>query len=302
MKCFTLFWHCLRSSASALVYTAFGLILTLPAHASLRNYTATIETSQWDLSTENRLQCTLTHNVPGYGEAMFTSMASKQLNLEFELDMLRLPKSYGVAAVYAVPPQWMPGQGIRTIAEMPIRKQYNGDLPEKAAWTMLSELEKGFWPTLHYQDWYSDFDRVAVGLNASNFLEPYMEFVNCVANLLPYSFEDISYTVLNYKFNSVTLTKYSQKRLEMIGEYLKEDTELELVLVDGYTDNYGGRAINKEISIRRAVEIKDYFRQMGVDPRRIEVTGHGERRHISPNNNDMNRAKNRRVVIRMSKP
>ena len=99
---------------------------------------------------------------------------------------------------------------------------------------------------------------MAVGLNASNFAMPYQQFAECVANLLPYSFQDIAYTVLAYQFNNTTLTKYSQKRLAMIGEYLKEDTDLELVLLDGYTDSFGGRAINKQISVRRAIEIKAF--------------------------------------------
>jgi outer membrane protein OmpA-like peptidoglycan-associated protein len=278
------------------------VILAANSSAALRQYSAKVENSDWRLKDETRLLCTLSHRLPGYGEAMFSSFASKQLNMEFELDMLRLPKSFGVAAVYSVPPKWMPGQVQRSIADMTIRKQYNGDLPEQAAWTMLTELEKGFWPTIYYQDWYNQYDKVAVGLNASNFALPYAQFAECVANLLPYSFQDISYTVLNYQFNNTKLTKYSQKRLAMIGEYLKEDTDLELVLLDGYTDSYGGRAINKEISISRAVEIKTFFSSMGVAPERIDITGHGERRHVSPNTNESTRAKNRRVVIRMSKP
>jgi outer membrane protein OmpA-like peptidoglycan-associated protein len=276
--------------------------LSVNSAAALRQYTAKVENSDWRLKDESRLLCTLSHKLPGYGEAMFSSFASKQLNMEFELDMLRLPKSYGVAAVYSVPPKWMPGQVQRSIADMTIRKQYNGDLPEQAAWTMLSELEKGFWPTIYYQDWYNQYDKVAVGLNASNFAVPYAQFAECVANLLPFSFQDIAYTVLNYQFNNTKLTKYSQKRLTMIGEYLKEDTDLELILLDGYTDSYGGREINKQISVRRAVEIKSFFSSMGVAPERIEITGHGERRHASPNTNESTRAKNRRVVIRMSKP
>ena len=270
--------------------------------ASLRQYIAKVENSTWELKDETRLQCTLSHLLPGYGEALFSSIASKKLNMVFELDMLRLPNSYGVAAVYSVPPKWMPGQVQRTISDMKIRKQYKGDLPEKAAWTMLTELEKGFWPTIYYQDEYNQYDKVAVGLNASNFAVPYEKFAECVANLLPYSFQDIAYTVLTYQFNNTKLTKYSQKRLAMIGEYLKEDTNLELVLFDGYSDSFGGRAINKQISIRRAEEIKAFFSSLGLAPQRIEITGHGERRHSSPNTNESTRAKNRRVVIRMSKP
>lgn len=279
-----------------------SILLCSSALAGLRQYAAKIENSDWQLNSQNRLQCTLAHNIPGYGDALFTSMASKQLNMEFELDMLMLPKSYGVAAVYSVPPKWMPGQMQRAIAQMTIRKQYNGDLPEQTAWTMLSELEKGFWPTIYYQDWYNQNDRVAVGLNASNFASAYREFGQCVSNLLPYSFEDIAYTVLAYKKNSAELTKYSQQRLNMIGEYLKEDSDMELVLLDGYSDSYGGRATNKQLSVRRAVEIKDYFRDMGVQSEQIDVTGHGERRHISPNTTETSRSRNRRVVIRLSKP
>lgn len=272
-----------------------------PASAMVRNYSATVEDSIWSINVPNRLECTLTHNLPGYGEAIFTSVASKQLNMEFTLDMRRLPKTYGVASVYSVPPAWMPGEMQKPIADMTIRKQFDGDLPEQAAWIMLTELEKGFWPTLYYKDWYNRYDSIAVALNASNFALPYESFVNCVSNLLPFSFDDIAYTVLSYKSNNAELTKSAKRKLNMIAEYLKEDTDLELVLLDGYADSYGGRYSNKQLSIRRAVEIKSFFTENGVAANRIQVTGHGERRHISPNDNAMNRARNRRVVIRMQK-
>lgn len=277
------------------------LTASIAANASLRQYKADVEESVWFTDDPNRLECTLNHQIPGYGTASFTSYASKTLNMEFNLDMLRLPKSYGVAAVYSVPPKWMPGKMHKSIADMKLRKQFDGDLPEQAAWTMLSELEKGFWPTLYYQDWYSQYDQVAVALNASNFRLPYESFVDCVSNLLPYSFDDIKYTVLTYKFGGTQLTKASQRKLDMIGAYLREDPDLELVLVDGYTDSYGGKSKNKQVSVQRAVEIKSYFSGLGVEPTRIDVTGHGERRHAAPNSTSGSRAKNRRVVVRMSK-
>lgn len=277
-------------------------LLSFCASASLREYSADVEESYWRNMDPSRIQCTLAHNLPGYGAAIFTSYASKTLNMEFELDMLRLPKHYGVANVYSVPPDWMPGNMHRTIADMTIRKQFNGDLPEQAAWTMLSELEKGYWPTLYYQDWYNPSDGIAVALNSANFREPYEEFVNCVANLLPFAFEDIAYTVLSYEKNSAKLTKGSRKKLEMIGSYLREDPNMELVLLDGYSDSHGGRWKNMELSVARANEVKTYFGEMGVDETRIDVTGHGERRHAAPNSTPESRAKNRRVVIRMQRP
>jgi outer membrane protein OmpA-like peptidoglycan-associated protein len=276
-------------------------ILSFAASANLREYNASVENSQWSLGEQTRLLCELKHPIPGYGTASFVTEASKQLNLEFFLDMLRLPNRYDFATVYSVPPKWMPGVPQKTIGSMSLRKQYDGDLPSESAWEMLTELEKGYWPTIHYQDWNNRHDSVAVALNASNFDPYYLAFSECVANLLPFSFEDIAYTVLSYKKSSVELTNYSKRRLDMIGDYLKEDIDLELVLLDGYSDSYGGSWTNEQLSIRRAQEIGDYFAAQGVDPTRIEVTGHGEKRHVSPNDNELSRAKNRRVVIQLAK-
>ncbi|NVK55117.1 MAG: OmpA family protein [Alteromonadaceae bacterium] len=281
---------------------ALGLCVVVgTAQASLRQYRTSVESSQWQLSESSRLSCTLSHALPGYGEAQFTSEASKQLNMEFVLDMQLLPKRFGSAAVYSVPPNWMPGVRARQIADMTIRTQYDGDLPEDTAWTMLSELEKGFWPTIYYQDWYNPNDKVAVGLNASNFRPVYHEFVSCVSNLLPYSFEDIAYTVLSYEKNSTELSKYSERRLAMIGDYLREDNQLELVLLDGYTDSYGGSWNNQQLSERRAEEVKKFLTGFGIEENRIEITGHGEKRHIAPNTTSQSRAANRRVIVRLAK-
>lgn len=278
------------------------LLASFWANAGLRNYAADLESSTWVISKQTRLICELEHAIPSFGNAAFATEASKQLNLEFTLDMARLPNRYDIAEVYSVPPKWMRGAIQRKLGRMDLRKQYDADLPSKTAWEMLTELEKGFWPTIFYRDWLNSNDAVAVALNASNFMPQYDAFNQCVDNLLRFSFDDIAYTVLSYKKNSADLTKYSQQRLDMISEYLKEDIDLELVLVDGYTDSYGGSWLNEQLSIKRATEIKDLFASKGVDPDRIEITGHGEKRHSSPNDNAMEREKNRRVVIRMSKP
>lgn len=78
--------------------------LAMPSLAGIRHYAADVERSDWQVTDNSRLQCRLKHHIPGYGDALFTSQASKQLNMEFELDMLRLPKTYGMAAVYSMPP------------------------------------------------------------------------------------------------------------------------------------------------------------------------------------------------------
>jgi outer membrane protein OmpA-like peptidoglycan-associated protein len=272
------------------------------SNAGIRQYGADLEQANWQLTNNSRLECTLSHQIPNYGEAKFYSTANRKMNMEFKLDMMRLPDTYSLAEVRSVAPNWRPGKSGRTIANMKLYKQFAPSLPKKVAWNMLNELEQGMNPTFYYNDWYSENERISVGISTAKFNRVYQEFIGCLGNLLNYNFDDISYTVLNYQFGGDNLTKSSKKRLSMIAEYLTLDKNLELVLIDGYTDSYGGRNDNLKVSNRRASTIREHFVKNGIDPSRIEAKGYGEKRHIASNNTIIGRAQNRRVVIRMEQP
>ncbi len=291
-------------SSSCFVAISIALFFTLvaaQAQAGIRQYSADLNSSKWQLANDSRLQCTLAHQIPHYGQARFSAKASRKLNMEFELDMMLLPDSYSLAQVRSESPKWRPGYGGRVLADMKLYKQFNPSLPKKVAWTMLSELEQGMSPTFYYNDWYSKQDEISVGLSTARFKSAYRNFVSCVGNLLNYSFDDIAYTILNYQSNSDKFTKASQRRIDMIKEYLSLDPELELVLVDAYSDSYGGRWSNFKLSEQRALKIRNYFVENGIDASRIEAKGYGEKRHIASNDTTLGRGKNRRVVIQMQK-
>ena len=277
-------------------------LFAIQTNAGIRQYRADIENSTWQLTDDSRLQCTLSHQIPRYGEAKFYSSASRQMNMEFELEMMRLPDSYALAEVRSEAPNWRPGVSGRMLADMKLHKQFSPGLPKKIAWNMLNELDQGMSPTFYYNDWYSENDKITVGLSTARFQKAYQAFVSCVGNLLNFNFDDISYTVLNYQFGSDKLTKASQKRMNMIVEYLSLDPELELVLIDGYSDSYGGRNTNLKMSQRRANTVRDLIAKSGIDASRIEATGYGEKRHVASNATAIGRSKNRRVVIRMEQP
>ncbi|QOL27270.1 OmpA family protein [Thalassotalea sp. LPB0316] len=285
-----------------LPFAVSALVTAFSSQAMVRHYEADLNDSSWQLAENSRLKCTLSHQIPNYGEAVFSSVANRQMNMQFELDMLRLPDTYGVAEVRSLPPRWKPGHRGRVIAQMDLHKQFSPSLEKKVAWTMLSELEQGMNPKVFYQDWYNDNNKVAVGLSPARFSKAYQDFVGCLGNLLNYSFEDIAYTVLNYELNTDELTKPSKKRIAMITEYLALDPELELVLIDAFTDSYGGRWPNLKLAERRAAKIQQYFVEAGIDVDRITATGYGEKRHIASNQSVIGREQNRRVVIRMDKP
>lgn len=271
------------------------------ARQNVRQYVATIEQANWAVTTSTALQCELTHTIPDFGKARFISQASKDANLLFELNMTRLPDAYGLAKVMSVPPQWRAGEIAKPVADLQLLKQFDGSLAKKQAWTLLTELEQGFSPTFYFADWYSPFDQVAAAINPIHFADPYQKFSQCMAALLRFNFEDIAMTVLNYQSNSDELTRESQARLNQIAEYLKHDKSLASVNIDTYTDSYGGRWINEELSRKRAARLKAFFVSAGVDEKLINTEGFGEKRHVAPNETSRGRGTNRRAVVQLAK-
>lgn len=287
-----------------LLFISLGIssvLYSLNTTAAMRQYTANQDNSNWNLVKSTRLQCQLNHEVPYYGEAIFKASASKNKDLTFNLDMVVRPENYAIAGLKAVPPSWRAGRPARDIADMKLLKKFDGELGNKTAWEMLTELEKGNQPTFYYQDWQNSADKIAVGMSNINFKQAYWAFLQCRDELLPYNFEDISFTIMNYESNSSKLTKSSQQRLDKIAEYLKNDPSVESISIASYTDSYGGRWNNLDLSRKRAKEIKDYMVGLGVDEAKVVTEGFGEKRFVDTNDNILGRDKNRRLVIQIAK-
>jgi outer membrane protein OmpA-like peptidoglycan-associated protein len=267
------------------------------SYAANKNYNANIDNSLWYISSSTPIQCTLEHPIPRYGQAYFEAKASKYVNLDFILQSKRaLPKTRSVL-LKSVPPQWRPGSEAFTIGKVTFHQQFDGYVTRQNAWQMLSELENGKYPTFYYQDWYNKDQITSIGLSSINFLDSYDEFNSCIEQLLPYNFDDIAYSILKYNKNGIKLTAFSKKRLKMIGDYIKHDENISVVLVSGYSDSYGTKYRNLQLSEQRATSVKEYLSQIGLDYEKIQVTGYGEKHHVADNRNVLGRMQNRRVVI-----
>jgi outer membrane protein OmpA-like peptidoglycan-associated protein len=70
--------------------------------------------------------------------------------------------------------------------------------------------------------------------------------------------------------------------------------------VEGHTDSVGSAAMNKELSLKRAITVRDYLIQQGVPASRIDVAGLGLSAPIGDNTTSDGRARNRRVEIVVS--
>jgi outer membrane protein OmpA-like peptidoglycan-associated protein len=70
--------------------------------------------------------------------------------------------------------------------------------------------------------------------------------------------------------------------------------------VEGHTDNVGNPTANNELSLRRAIAVRDYLISQGVAASTIDVAGLGSSRPAADNSTAGGRAKNRRVEIVVS--
>ncbi|KIE18991.1 flagellar protein MotY [Vibrio sinaloensis] len=285
---------------------ATGLTLTLAtiAHNSWAmdvRYVASPQQSQWQMITNTPLECRLVHPIPNYGDAVFSSHASKKINLDFELKMKRPMGKTRDVSLTSMPPAWRPGEGANRITNIRFFQQFDGYVGGQTAWSILSELEKGRYPTFSYQEWQSRDERVEVALSSVLFQNSYNAFSDCIANLLPYSFEDIAFTILHYDRTSVELNKQSQKRLAQIAEYIRHNQDIDLVLVSTYTDAEDSKSASQNLSERRAEVLQDYFKSLGLPEDRIRVQGYGKRRPVDDNASPIGKDRNRRVVISLGR-
>ncbi|MEN3014240.1 MAG: OmpA family protein [Endomicrobiia bacterium] len=91
--------------------------------------------------------------------------------------------------------------------------------------------------------------------------------------------------------------------LKEVAESLKSITSE--IVVEGHTDNtpiYGGKyKSNWELSAARAFSVRDYLIKEGIEEKRISCVGYGEYRPVAPNDTEENKAKNRRIEIKIIK-
>ena len=104
---------------------------------------------------------------------------------------------------------------------------------------------------------------------------------------------------VQFKTGSDVILPASDDLLERVTKVFADHTEITKVLVEGHTDNRGGKALNKGLSARRAASVKKWLVKHGVDAKRLDSQGFGDERPIGDNSTDEGRQQNRRVEFKI---
>jgi outer membrane protein OmpA-like peptidoglycan-associated protein len=90
-------------------------------------------------------------------------------------------------------------------------------------------------------------------------------------------------------------------KLEQMGDILAKYGD-DRIRVEGYTDSTGSKAMNEELSLRRADAVKRVLVGRGVQEKQITALGMGPVRPVADNGTASGRAQNRRVELHIDVP
>lgn len=112
--------------------------------------------------------------------------------------------------------------------------------------------------------------------------------------------DNIVMSNIQFEVNSGKLLLAGKAELDKLASFMKQNAAIE-ILLSGHTSSEGGAALNRELSLKRVRSCKDYLISKGIDDGRITIKGYGPDLPVAPNDTEANRAKNRRVEMKITK-
>jgi len=100
-----------------------------------------------------------------------------------------------------------------------------------------------------------------------------------------------------FEYNKAIIKPQSYPILDAVAATLQGNPSIQLIEVQGHTDERGNDAYNLDLSDRRAAAVKKYLVDKGVEENRLESQGYGETQPIDRRSNEAAWAKNRRVAF-----
>ncbi len=106
---------------------------------------------------------------------------------------------------------------------------------------------------------------------------------------------------LLFSTDSAVLKPAAVEQIAQLGDILVKYPD-DRIRIEGHTDSTGSAAYNEQLSLHRALAVRDVLASRGVNPRQMLVEGAGAARPIADNSTPQGRAENRRVELHIDVP
>jgi outer membrane protein OmpA-like peptidoglycan-associated protein len=272
-----------------------SVFASLPAMAL--TFQTRLESIEWTVEGD-KFECRLTQPITDFGSGQFVRRAGEQAI--FRLNAYNAMIGGGSATLLAAAAPWQPGRGDINLGTVRIGSGnvlFNSS--QAQAGRLISGLMDGRSPVVRHS---SGDGRVSeVRLLPVRFNKAFVDYQGCVAKLLPQNFDQVKQSQIGFPGGGIDLDGPAKARLQVMLEYMKADPTVNRIELDGHSDNSGNRLTNRDLSRRRALAVMEFFKANGIQESQITLRFHGERYPLAPNTSNVNRAKNRRVAIRLER-
>ena len=136
--------------------------------------------------------------------------------------------------------------------------------------------------------------KMNAGLTAATVSEPIRNAVGVAS--MPVSMDSLP--MIYFEQSSYTLTTNSQNVLKQVVRYLTSNAGYSIQIA-GHTDNVGDERLNKTLSEYRAAVVATFLIRQGVAERQCQKVGLGSQQPIVANDTEENKARNRRVSLKV---
>lgn len=289
-----------RVVTSVFVRCGLASMLASAVTSYAATYTNGIEDSSWRYEG-SAYGCSLVHEVPYYGEAIFRTRAG--MDSSFYLSAMAPRFKSGQALMILQPPAWRHNLHSQDLGFVTVDQGHRPvTLESKLTERLLAELNVGYEVELTRMPWYGAESATRVYVSPIGFRDVYKYYLDCLADLLPVNFEQIEKTSVYFGSGRFEPIPGEQRqKLDNIVRYSEVDPSVKQFYVDGHTDSVGTRADNFILAENRAKQVSDYLVGKGLPAEKITVRWHGERYPATDNATVEGRSQNRRVTVRLER-
>ena len=204
-----------------------------------------------------------------------------------------------------MPPSWRQGLPAEEIAYVEVsRSNRPVNLNATQTRVVMAELVKGMMPTLTREAWYDEARSIRVAISPLNFQGAYQNYQDCVIDLLPANFAQLERSSVFWKSGQMELDGAGREVLNNVIAYIKADSRVYSIQINGFTDTAGPSGENLESSRLRAFAVHNYLVSNGVNEAMLETRYFGETEDYLIVRNESTaseRDRNRRVTLLLRK-
>lgn len=258
--------------------------------------------SRWTTNS-GAFGCQLSHQIEGFGVWKLSHQSSRTETAVLVMDKSQAAKKnlHLPATRYKIttaPPSWKPQQVPQALGEI-TQARVDADLvfPAAILTKLLQNLDKSTAVMLSAQN---AKPAIRIQLQPYQFKEAYKEYKSCIAQLIPFTFDQITRNTLYYQVEDKELSGANKIILDKIVRYAKaEPSRILGVLIDGHSDTQADAAAAETLSKTHADWVAAYLKEKGIAEDKLVVRAHGDKYPVASNFLLKERGKNRRITVRL---